>query len=125
MRRYFHTCYLSGAQFAQGAVAKARRQGLLADPRMLPCTDCRSAASEYDHRDYNKPLQVEPVCRGCNARRGRALPKQWRPGEWQAYIDRVAKATWTRRHVLHLYDRFKHELPPVFATDPEQGRAAA
>lgn len=125
-RRYFHSRFLSGAQLVQGQVAKARRHGLLADPRTLPCTDCRGAATEYDHRDYNKPLQVEAVCRGCNARRGRAVPKQWQPGEWAAYLDRVAKINWPgRRRVLDLHERFKHELPPALWTRPEPGRAAA
>jgi hypothetical protein len=27
----------------------------------------------YDHRDYNQPLQVEPVCSPCNISRGPAL----------------------------------------------------
>lgn len=57
---------------AHKAVAKARRAGLLADPRSLACADCCVPASEYDHRDYSKPLAVEPVCRRCNRRRGPA-----------------------------------------------------
>lgn len=114
-RRYFHSRYLSGAQFAQGRVAKARREGVLADPRAFPCTDCQGDATEYDHRDYNKPLEVEPVCRGCNVRRGRAIPKQWSPGEWPAYLKRVARINWPgQRCVLELYERFAHELPPIF-----------
>jgi hypothetical protein len=28
----------------------------------------------YEHRDYTKPLQVEPVCRSCNALRGPGKP---------------------------------------------------
>lgn len=55
---------------ANSEVAKARSRGALADPRTLPCTDCGAQASEYDHRDYSKPLEVDPVCRRCNARRG-------------------------------------------------------
>lgn len=58
---------------AHKAVAKARRLGLLPDPKTLVCDDCGGAATEYDHRDYDKPLSVDPVCRGCNARRGPAL----------------------------------------------------
>lgn len=38
------------------------------------CVDCGSPAKEYDHRDYNKPLVVEPVCKRCNQKRGRAIP---------------------------------------------------
>lgn len=54
-------------------VALAIRQGRLPKPRIFDCTDCSGVATEYDHRDYAKPLAVEPVCRGCNARRGPAI----------------------------------------------------
>lgn len=37
------------------------------------CVDCEQPAAHYDHRDYARPLQVEPVCVSCNARRGPAL----------------------------------------------------
>ena len=57
---------------AHKAVAQARRAGLIASPRQYQCADCTSPATEYDHRDYSKPLAVEPVCRGCNVRRGPA-----------------------------------------------------
>jgi hypothetical protein len=36
----------------------------------IKCSDCESPAKEYDHRDYKKPLEVEPVCMACNAARG-------------------------------------------------------
>lgn len=39
----------------------------------IPCTDCGGPACEYDHRDYKKPMEVEPVCKGCNAARGPGL----------------------------------------------------
>ena len=57
---------------AHQAVAKARKAGLLADPKTLSCVDCQGPAIEYDHRDYSKPLAVEPVCRRCNLSRGPA-----------------------------------------------------
>lgn len=38
------------------------------------CVDCGKPAKHYDHRDYNKPYEVEPVCVSCNIRRGRAVP---------------------------------------------------
>lgn len=37
------------------------------------CADCSNPATEYDHRDYKKPLEVDPVCRFCNAARGPGL----------------------------------------------------
>lgn len=58
---------------AHKAVAKARYEGLLQSPHGMKCADCGGAAIEYDHRDYDKPLVVEPVCRRCNIRRGPAM----------------------------------------------------
>jgi len=40
----------------------------------VACVDCGGRASVYDHRDYNKPLDVVPVCPSCNAARGPAAP---------------------------------------------------
>lgn len=39
----------------------------------VSCADCGAPASQYDHRDYKKPLEVEPVCRACNSARGPGL----------------------------------------------------
>lgn len=58
---------------ANVAVATARRHGHLCSPKTLACLDCGGAAMDYDHRDYSKPLTVEPVCRACNFKRGPAL----------------------------------------------------
>lgn len=55
------------------AVSKAVRKGLL--PKLdgsIVCVDCGAPAEVYDHREYAKPLEVDPVCRGCNVRRGPA-----------------------------------------------------
>lgn len=38
---------------------------------VIPCSDCNTKrATEYDHRDYNFPLLVDPVCHSCNKLRG-------------------------------------------------------
>ena len=42
----------------------------LIPPFKLSCVDCRQPASVYDHRDYLKPLDVEPVCQSCNSKLG-------------------------------------------------------
>lgn len=55
---------------AHSYVAKAIRDGYLARPSTLTCIDCGQPAEVYDHRDYNKPLTVEPVCHACNLNRG-------------------------------------------------------
>lgn len=58
---------------ALSAVAKARRKGELQDPKTLQCVDCQRPAVVYEHRDYNKPLDVQPVCISCNFKRGPAI----------------------------------------------------
>ena len=55
-------------------IKQAIRDGYLPRPTTLTCLDCGAPAQVYDHRDYNKPLDVEPVCHACNVRRGPALP---------------------------------------------------
>lgn len=39
----------------------------------INCVDCGERATDYEHRDYNKPREVEPVCRKCNLKRGSAI----------------------------------------------------
>ena len=77
--RFCRSCFRvreveNGGSMARAAVAKAIKQGEIRPPREFACVDCGCVASEYDHRDYSKPLDVVPVCRPCNARRG--------PGKW-------------------------------------------
>ena len=62
------------AHKAHSYVTKAIRDGYLPRPNTLLCLDCGSPAQVYDHRDYNKPLDVEPVCHACNVKRGPAIP---------------------------------------------------
>lgn len=66
----------TGASKATAAVREAVRRGQLAKARQCACADCGSKATDYDHRDYNKPLEVQPVCRSCNKKRGPAIPAQ-------------------------------------------------
>jgi len=57
------------------------------------CVDCGETATCYDHRDYTRPLEVEPVCKGCNNRRGTAkgfIPIPDKPPRLPV-----------RRHLLH------------------------
>lgn len=57
---------------AHSDVCVAIRKGLLRPASEFPCSDCGCKAVEYDHRDYSQPLKVDPVCRGCNLKRGTA-----------------------------------------------------
>ena len=54
------------------AAIKAGRLPPITDKTI--CVDCGKRANAYDHRDYNKPLEVEPVCHRCNNHRGPAIP---------------------------------------------------
>jgi hypothetical protein len=60
---------------AHGAVQLAIRRGILPSLKAgeYACADCGAIALEYDHRDYGRPLDVQPVCRSCNHNRGTAI----------------------------------------------------
>lgn len=73
--------FWNGQQQAHAAVSAAIKKGLLEPVTEFVCSDCDNDATDYDHRDYGKPLDVDPVCRSCNRRRGMALPKRWNPEE--------------------------------------------
>lgn len=64
---------------AHNAVTKAVRSGDLRPANEFACKDCGKRATEYDHRDYSKPLDVEPVCHSCNLRRGPAIGRRAPP----------------------------------------------
>lgn len=59
---------------AYQAVAAAVERGDFPHITDLACVDCGMVAQAYDHRDYTRPLDVEPVCGGCNKRRGPGYP---------------------------------------------------
>jgi putative transcriptional regulator len=53
----------------------AVKVGFLLHPSNYICMDCNRRQAEcYDHRDYNKPLDVDAVCLQCNSKRGRGIP---------------------------------------------------
>lgn len=59
---------------ARAAVMNAVRSGRMQPALGMQCVDCGEMATGYDHRDYRKPLDVQPVCRYCNTKRGPGLP---------------------------------------------------
>lgn len=61
-----------GGYTAQMRVYTAVRRGDLPRVKTLKCVDCGKPAHCYDHRDYSRPLDVDPVCKKCNALRGPA-----------------------------------------------------
>lgn len=62
------------ARRAFGIVWRAIKRGELVNLKeeFVKCTDCSSRATDYDHRCYDLPLEVSPVCHSCNLRRGSA-----------------------------------------------------
>jgi len=92
---------------AAQAVSKAVRQGALRPARELTCVDCGVQAFCYDHRDYSKPLDVDPVCKRCDCLRGAAAPYDGFDGRWLRRMQATAKRLAERategqvtRHVL-------------------------
>ena len=76
---YVNTAYCSGAcngiankikDAVHRMTAAAKVLGLLPPAAGQRCVDCGVPAKFYDHRDYSKPLVVEPVCHRCNILRG-------------------------------------------------------
>jgi hypothetical protein len=66
------------------AVAKAVKNGDLPRPDKCKCVDCGKRAFCYDHRDYTKPLDVSPVCKSCDAKRGAGFPYDGYDSYWKA-----------------------------------------
>lgn len=64
------------ADHARGLVRRAILAGILRRPALYLCTYCDNVAVIYDHRNYNVPLEVDPVCRPCNHKLGQA---SWQP----------------------------------------------
>lgn len=67
-----NTSLYDAAKRAQQITKTAISEGLLPAPTEFCCADCGADAEVYDHRDYTKPLEVDPVCRSCNSKRGSA-----------------------------------------------------
>lgn len=91
---------------AHSAVATAIRNGELLPASAHQCQDCGAQASQYDHRNYSQPLAVDPVCAGCNVRRGPAIGhvarrvgrpvgsyKYQKPAAWRALAGSTSSAS--------------------------------
>ena len=53
----------------------AKQAGLIPNIKEFVCSDCGCQATEWDHRDYTKYMDVDPVCAKCNVARGEGYPK--------------------------------------------------
>ena len=59
------------ASRARNKISKDVIYGLRVPARKLKCVDCGANATQYDHRDYEKKADVDPVCLPCHKKRGR------------------------------------------------------
>lgn len=97
--RFRYDC--RGKDEAGISIANQIRVGALAHPSAMKCVDCGCQASEYEHRDYNYPLMVEPVCRRCNLLRGPAIP---RDGWLQKALERHAAPYRLKRNAIRVFN---------------------
>jgi hypothetical protein len=72
----YNKAKISGAKNASAAVARSINIGnmISLSKTNLNCSFCSNRARHYDHRDYNRPLDVTPVCFHCNIKLGPAIP---------------------------------------------------
>ena len=54
-------------------ITAAVKVGAMKRAKEFGCVDCGSPARCYDHRDYTRPFDVQPVCDRCNNKRGHAV----------------------------------------------------
>lgn len=68
-------CYLCREKLAwvRAQVNATMRAANIPHPSGFKCSDCDAPATAYDHRCYSLPLEVDPICHACNARRGHAV----------------------------------------------------
>lgn len=80
------------------------------------CVDCGAPASDYDHRDYNKPLDVEPTCRSCNLARGPAIPQGCSTYSHKSGVGFVVAANGVIRVGIEAIDFGNYEQSPTEPT---------
>jgi len=118
--RYVRQSILTGREEAMTEVAKAIRDGRLSHPSELSCSDCHGQATEYDHRDYRRPLDVDPVCRRCNLLRGPAIPV---PGFFSSSIRQGYSPYRLNKRVRQLFEAIGadpsvlDDMPPLLTLD--------
>ena len=58
--------------WATGIVQNAKYYGYLGVAKDQKCKDCGKKAQHWEHRNYARPLLVDPVCVKCNHKRGKS-----------------------------------------------------
>jgi hypothetical protein len=57
---------------ARCILTMAIKAGFIRSHHGQQCVDCGAPAIGLEHREYSRPLDVEPICNSCNFRRGPA-----------------------------------------------------
>lgn len=91
---------------AYSKVLAAIANGTIRRASQYDCIDCAEPATGFDHRDYTKPLQVDPVCAGCNTKRGAGFPEINGPDVDVAWITTPPRKNFSSR-------RFELRLTPA------------
>ncbi len=64
--------YIKMRIWATGVVQNSKYRQFIGKAKDEKCVDCGKKASHWEHRNYSRPLQIEPVCESCNFKRGRS-----------------------------------------------------
>lgn len=62
--------YLQMRDKAHKILQEQKYRGYKDSPEGEKCVDCGEPAKHWEHRNYARPLIVEPVCHSCNLKRG-------------------------------------------------------
>lgn len=65
--------YMKMRDWASKVLVNYKYHGFIVNPEELKCVDCGNQAKHWEHRNYARPLLVEPVCQSCNYKRGRSI----------------------------------------------------
>ena len=60
--------------YVRGIVGSRVAWGRIPNVKSFSCVDCGEPATRYDHRNYTKPLKIDPVCNLCDNKRGQGKP---------------------------------------------------
>ena len=63
--------YMKMRNWAVGVVQMSKYKNLLESASKKKCVDCGNNANHWEHRNYSRPLLIEPVCQSCNIKRGK------------------------------------------------------
>lgn len=109
LANYVYRKFGAGQAAASAAVNREIRYGRMVPPDFFDCVDCGNQATVYEHRDYNKPLEVVPTCRPCNGKRGYAIPLKMTFEDFFALVQNSQYYNLTRENLQHIRTKYFKE----------------